>query len=272
MSNTLDTASSNLVAPLVVIEIGSTVLRYARWSSDIAIGGNTYSAKPAMAVEIGEEGFGSVDEPFAIVVQADSSLDTVSALWKQGVSVTVYECDPLAAASTVRVRTVGLVNRRIKNLGGRAGLYRLECNTPKSLLSGALGLPMLSTCNHVFASNPGCQATNVSHAGTLSVVSGARVEISGLFPPTPAHAYVRGYVERTGQVIAVRRWFVDPLFGGYILDLSQPVPASWVGQSVTIRGGCDGSIESCRLWDNEARFRGMGIKTPTHHPVFEEGG
>jgi hypothetical protein len=55
------------------------------------------------------------------------------------------------------------------------------------------------------------------------------------------------------------------------LLLREIPPPSWIGETITLTPGCDGNLSTCRtVWDNEARFLGLGFSMPTRNPVFEE--
>lgn len=76
-----------------------------------------------------------------------------------------------------------------------------------------------------------------------------------------------GGVIRDGNDIVIRGSQTGNKF-----DLEHPVPASWVGQTVQVRPGCDGLLKTCKaIWENESEFAGLGVDMVAADAVQETG-
>lgn len=159
-----------------------------------------------------------------------------------------------------------------RNPNGRSDLVRVEVLGAKSKMDFPVGIQANASCTNSLGDQLcGIDIRTLARDATITAIDGLDVEIAGL----PARDYTfwhRGRVEYDGVRILVREWIEGTTF-----RLAQMPPMLWLdnitasgSQPVTVYPGCSKGTWACRnLHDNIGQFLGLGIKTPTHNPTFE---
>lgn len=209
------------------------------------------------------------DAPVAIVLQRSTFTDLFTAMAPSSpMFVRIWEVvsKPEVGTPQQKVLYFGRLTQGVKNVDGIAGKVRLEFQSLKGRLNVPFGVTCLPTCRHSFG-DLDCKvdAVALEDTGTLEAIDGKRVTITGVGAQTGKYWH-RGFVTFEGLSIMVRDW--DAATPTYFF-LTQEPPASWLTSTVTIRPGCDKTIETCRArWANEANFGGAGYKLPSRNPAF----
>jgi hypothetical protein len=283
--SSLDTANASVFATLVTFTWGNgNIVRYCRWTSDISIGGVTFTSAPEMSVEM-EKSFngGTSDTPMKIKLRMiRPPVNDLSEVFPHAtVSVLIEELSPLDPLSRREV-FLGTVREVKAQPGGTSQLAELQVVGIKTRFGSILSLQLTTTCQWTFGKEKGspCEIDAVAMRLTGEAVLNwedvlNRVRV--VFDPMPvlleAERWRMGYMERDGcriTILKVNRTN-DEDFIVDTFDLAKSPPPSWEGMEVTLTPGCSKTISNCRYWNNETRFGGFGIATPGYHPVYEKG-
>lgn len=247
--------------------VSPTYLRLTDWTADTVFGSFTFTATPTMSIK-GIEITGVLDDkPVQISLElvAGSLQDKLSnGSPHSPVYVTIWEriYSTEGADPVLLVLFKGKIHRGMRNYMGQPSLVMLEAVGQKSRLDVAMGVSANPECWLTFGGR-GCGISVPTSTGTMTVISGKAVTITGL-TGQPDRTWHRGYVERDGLRIDILDWL-----SGTGFTLMRRPPDSWLNQTVTVYAGCDKSIARCRYWGNESRFCGFGWATPAYNPLFE---
>ncbi|MCW8137309.1 MAG: hypothetical protein KIT58_00185 [Planctomycetota bacterium] len=185
--------------------------------------------------------------------------------------VDTTSCAPGAVQSITYGSTWRLV-RGIRHPEGRGGVGRAEFVSLKGRLNVPLGIPATPRCAWAFG-DQSCQldVDALEETATIAAIARKRVTLTDpgdaavVTGRDPEGYWRRGSVRLAGLTLPIRDWAP----GSYDLELAVEPPASWVGQVVTLRPGCVGSLAACREWDNEEHFGGFGKAIPAYNPGLE---
>lgn len=172
----------------------------------------------------------------------------------------------------------GRVLQLIRNKDGKPNLLGFKCQTVKSRLDQALGIPCNSHCSFTLF-GPGCRIaglTQTPHQKNVVIASAvgktATINTAAFTAPTSPggnvdHFWDRGYLELDGLRISIRDWNIsDPTQ----CHVRKTIPPEWVGQTVRAVPGCHKTIEDCReVWDNEEAAGHFGYGMQDYNPLFE---
>lgn len=265
--NPIDNSSAVQLATLVTFSYGDgpTVLRYARWTEDLVIDGDTFTSVAAMELDYGEQHGGTADTP--IVIKMPSALEPLPRLVGQRygeVTVLVEEIIPGNEAS-YRKMFKGRVASVVKNSKGRAAVAEVKVASLKRLLDAPLGLKILSRCPWVVGRRP-CQADIASRQITrhITAIDGSELTVNAL-PAQPDYYWLMGTVKVDGYEISIKYWK-----SGTTFTLVRPPPREWLDVDALLTPGCNGTIASCRDWGQEENYGGAGVAMPNRQPQFEE--
>lgn len=260
-------------ALLITFEWGAaSIARYARWSSDVDVDGDTYTSESSLKIE-SDKAMGGTVEDNPITLQMRYTLDPLTTLVlpyrHSKTTVTIAEVVP-GDETTYRIRFKGQVRRVTVKPGGVAGIARIELAGPKASLAVLAGMKALTTCQWAFGScECGYPVADADETGTVSalLVDGYpnRLTITPDGSPDLSNErYNRGQIIVDGLALNIRKSFEDGTF-----DLRDAVPPYWADQTCIMRIGCDKTIEACRFWDRESQFSGIGYAMPARHPLIE---
>lgn len=279
MPNPIDNTPAVQLATLVTFSWGDTpeVRRYCRWTGNITVGGDAFTALPRLEVDLGEQTGGVQDEPIRMTI--DATADPIPRMDGQRytqVQVLIEECDPQNAAATRRKRWAGTVGRPAFNAGGRSGVARVTCRGRRAALDVSLGLLVDQSCDYIFGDPRSCKKdlsalTFQSSNLTIASVAGNVVVLTGsdlaLVTSQADRTFHRGKMIVDGYPIMIRDWE-----SGATFLMVRPPPADWIGKAPTIIGGCDGTLDGpngCTFHNNRSNFGGIGRKMPNRDVRFE---
>ena len=242
--------------------------RYTDWTKGVSHSGATYTATPKLACKLPENS-GKLDErPLEIDLPLEGFVDVLSNGYPHSpVFVTLEESridDTGSQETDVHFR--GKLKTSTRNPEGSSGIVRLECVSWKSLLDASLSFVADTQCVNMFGNEITCKVVTAPYArqGVVSSILGNTVVITGMVPVTNPLQWLRGYVEYRGLRLQIREYETGDTF-----HLVKEPPGSWAGQNVKVAAGCNLYIETCRFYNNEGNFNGIGYATPRYNPVIE---
>lgn len=284
MAEAIDQAAKEAYQ-LVELVSGSGSAYYTDWTSDVPFNGNDYISTPEIKVTPPEnDGIFSnkscdIELP---LVSGNSQNDTLAERISNGqphapVTVICREIvRPTVAGPSQNINTffVGQVSRARRHIRGLQNRIQVKCTSIKARIETvALGVAADITCDNLVG-DARCKIDLGINDRRVPVVVAS---INGRELTIQANATVsgkadrffhRGFAEHQGLNIGIREWrSADPLK----FELVRQAPAHWVGASIVVVVGCDGSIETCRTrHNNESNFNGTGYGMPAYHPSFED--
>lgn len=147
---------------------------------------------------------------------------------------------------------------------------RVQIEGDKNGLDTALGFSCNATCGNTFGDGKTCLFDLLSkrEVGTLTIpnLKIAKVTIAGL-AAHPNRYWRRGKITKGKLEIRIREWL-----SGTEFHLDQLPPADWDSTQVNVFPGCDKRIFTCRFWNREQDFSGIGYSMPAYNPIFENPG
>jgi len=239
--------------------------RYCRYDQDIVAFGETWTSLPQIDIELPKLDGGMEDTPMTLEMPPESPIDKIqNGQAHSPITVAVYEASPDSPDTTKDEIFFGFMTEVSRSPGGASGLVQLTVASLKSLLDVPLGIPAVTTCIWQLGDgNCGIDLSTEKETGT-ALCAGRLVEVDGLTTITAQH-WRKGFVSRDGLSIMVRE---QPT--GNVLELVQPAPIEWIGQTVEVTPGCDKSASTCaNKWNNIEHFSGVGLAIPSYNPLFE---
>lgn len=260
--------------PCVEFRWGSQVRRYCRADIDHTFDGETYTAVPAMDIEMQMQDGGTEAKPFFIIVPLDvDPIDKMIAGTFAEVEVTVKEADFTAVGDSMRIAIIGVIRKTKARFRGKTQTVRVECVGRKFFLKEvSLGIKTTDRCPWFFGDHV-CGAAVVTHVGTVASITGTSLTMDTLAGDDLAWGqgrYTRGFVQDADGLSILIRFHHA---GTRTFTLSKAPPQAtnftWVNSTVTVFAGCDKTIEACEFWNREERFGGLGLLMPKYNPMIE---
>lgn len=256
---------------------------YTDWTSDVPFEGNTYVSTPDMEVKLPiNDGLFAAQDCRIAVPMVDTVTDftqrVTSGLPFPRVTATVAEIlrtvDGGPQTNVNRLFVGELVVGRRNYNRNRKKIVLQFLPIKAQLETIALGLPCTHQCIHYLGS-PGCGIDMTLSPRkvtvTITAIDGKEVTIAS-HPTVEAQAdyfYHRGFLQKNSLNISIREWRSHTPLKFYTV---RQAPDFWVGQTLTLLSGCDGSKKTCiNRYNNEEHFLGLGYAMPAYHPNFEEG-
>lgn len=282
MTNAIDTKAALHHAVLLSLTLGSTTHRYCRWTEDLTISGQTFTACPTLEVNLGEQHAGAKDEPATITTTPLAPFD--QGVWYEGVVALIEEVDPTDLA-TRQVAFYGTVGEITLNAGGHAERHVYRVDGLKANLEVDLGLRCGSSCTLTLGDDAcGIGLNALKHNGALTIVDGTTCEVSGLTGTRNlglgagtqfyARLYYKGYIKRDGYAIPIIGY--NGSTGSAQQDrtivLAIPPPPTWDGLTVDVFPGCDKQPSTCNgTWKNLSQILVLGRAMPPRNVFAEQG-
>lgn len=274
------------------IGAGGTVWhRYAAWdqtiSKDIGDGNGiqSFSPVPTLGVAIPKQVSGlEPPEPLRLDFPRDTFIDRISdGMPHAPIYVRVAELltnDTTPGQDVVLTHYTGRVATTTRNEAGKQDRVGIEVTNFKHRLKFAMGLPANHTCAWTFADDSGLtgvaganctiDASALTQTGTMTVISGKRVTITGLTTPGGAanvNYWRRGWVAQGHLLIQIRDFNVA---SPTIFDLVKQPPAEFTTGTVVVCPGCEKTKSVCLdRWNNIPNFMGFGDAIPSRNPTQE---
>lgn len=236
------------------------------------IGEGTYTSFPTFKYRLPERSGGFEEKPLEIDIPVENSylelLVDGYAFAPTTVDVYDYLFDDVND-STPEIRHLyrGRLQDATLNYHENRDLVKLTVLNDKGRIGMPLGIGCHVQCSWVLGDTT-CQATVESLALTVDAISGTVLSTTTSPDPVtyPSRLFNKGYVEKDDIRILIREWI-----SGEVFLLARPAPKSWEGEVITVYSGCDRSIETCEgLYNNRARFGGLGYLMSAHNPIYEE--
>lgn len=272
----LEIKPASQYALLVTMTYGSATVRYCRWTEDLTVGSETFTAEPQIEVEVGENHGGTEAKPSKITMPISRApFDVLLAGYPfPEVTIKVEQADPTSIALTRRHLVEGTLIVSIKNPSGRSGIVRASFAGPKKRIQDVqnVSLRLTTSCDVPFGGmHCRVDASAWTRVGTVSAIDGNIVtltipSVTNPLTELPNARYRRGSIEVEGCRVMLKKSNEDLSF-----ELFELAPPTWVGKSMTIRAGCDKRLSTCKdVWNNEINFVGLGIKIPSRNPLYQE--
>lgn len=261
---------------LVELSYGSTptVVRLTDQEADYTHASlGTFMGAPELGIEPAENTGTLDDRPWALLapVSLHALFDNVSkgephAPVTARIFEETYEEDGVATLNTF-LHFRGFLAKAIRNYNQQRDMVRLEFLSVKTKLNVPLGLAANPQCPWVFGDkNCKIDAVALEQTANLTAIDQNVVTLTGFASPSDRY-WERGFVSFDGLSIGIRIWRqADP----NTFHLNTRPPQAWLNQTVTLRPGCDKTIETCRArWANESEFGGFGYGIPSYQPLYE---
>ena len=267
MSNTSQAHESHLLVTFYFGE-GDT-RRYT--DSSLPIPG--FTSVPSMQVS-NIKNSGTLDSPKArIVLPSDDWLSRVasgvphSPIKVRVQEITITPNGPVAGNMLLRAD----VEEVVKNFQKKKNRVAMMCVREQGQLDRALGLQCTHQCQWVvFGRGCGLDRDAFGQFATVTGISGHTLTTSTVQAGTkPAEYWHKGYAEFNDLRIPIRFTLnTNPLQ----FTMTRRCPDEWIGESIRLVPGCNGSVEVCRdTYNNEARIMNPGFAIPAHDPTYEQG-
>lgn len=262
-------------APCIVVQWHDQVRRYVRALESLTIDGDAYTAVPSLDFEFPTIDGGVVDRPVTLVVPDDlDPFDKMAFSTYAEVEVSILEADFSDLDASPRVAFVGHVGSTNLHYRGKSRLMSMQLLGRKHFLKDvSLGIKATDRCP-LFYGDHVCGATVTTVSATISTINGTVVNFSSLPSDSVKGSwangrYTRGFVEKDGLRILIRRHSV----GNKRFTLAKAPPQmsgyTWEGATVTVYEGCDKGIDACEAHGRQSRFLGVGRRMPKHNPIIE---
>jgi hypothetical protein len=272
----LETLKATQIATFGVFLWGSQSARIVSGTSGVVVNtygspvDGTYSSVPSFEVRDLTQGGGTDDRPLEFRVKSTVSPFDVQSLGQihAPVSCRIGLYDPDSPSNTFRTLFAGRVAKITRNPSGNAGAVRVLCESLKARMGRiSLGLRTTTTCQWRFAS-AFCGATQQTASGTITGIGAdgaTTLRMTIATPPTVAN-YARGWLDVDGAVAEVAE-VVNVSGTTYRVSLRRVPPAGWVGETATLKSGCDKTRETCETrYNNLANFNAPGHSIPAYNP------
>lgn len=261
----------------------SSIARYCRWTENLVVGGNTYSAVPQLTARPKKAMEGGTDpEEVEISLPINyAPLNTATLPYKHPeIRVRIYEFSP-GNASSARVLFFGRVGKISVSPGGAVAMARIQVRGIKARLAEArIGMQALTTCLHTFGDDLcgfDLAAARLTFTPSVLNVSGIPNRLRGTISGSPNMSnarWARGFLRFNNNSITIRRIESEGTNPNptVTLDLREVPPPSWIGKPVDMFPGCNKTIEACRsaFRNREESFLGCGIAMLPYNPGFSD--
>lgn len=264
-----DQDASRKYAILLTFTWGSapTTQGYTSWSRDVALpGGEYFSSEPSIEVSPGVIDGGVEDKPWKVQMEARLPLNNLVRPSRFApVTCRIEEIDP-SDLSSRNLLFQGIIATTVKNKRNQPKLVEFQVAGLRTKLKIPLGVISSNECAWVFGRPPCCYDVVAIQqtANVTSIVNDTVITLDDLDVPLGGIArWAAGSVERDGLTIDIQSAIDETT-----LLLAEVPPPEWDGAPVLLTPGCDGALSTCRLYNNEENFGGMGIRMPDHNPLI----
>lgn len=264
---------------LVEFSYGDPVkkVRYTDANADLHTAKGFFLSRPGMEVKLPTNTIGLGDKGVEVTLPIEAG-DTFAEEISKGkifppTWIKVFEIVKREPPETDQILTpfVSRLSVTHRNPSNRKGAVRFLSVSPKARFKNKLGVQCNPQCDHRFGDgNCGFDLSTIEETGTLTIVGGFQVQITGLSPVTPLerpYYFLQGWVSFDGLSLTVFNW--DAFGDQEIFTLERQPPSYWDGEQVIVTPGCLRTETACREWGRIERFQGPGIRIPEYNPVFE---
>ncbi|HEV7299694.1 MAG TPA: hypothetical protein VGN72_10045 [Tepidisphaeraceae bacterium] len=266
MPNPIDTRSASIVVQLLTFiwGPGPQEQRYVGMADDLPIPdyGN-FASLTKMEITPKAITGGISDEPWDVLMAAVHPIDRAAREPHATITCRVEEVDPFDL-TTRRLLWSGYVENVTTNPDGQPGLVRFQIHGQKAKLPVALGILINRHCQNPFGDEQGSPCkfplATVRQTGTITAIEGNEVTVVGATAVPAKGMWREGSVSYDGLELKI-----EDAVGGVdesytVFKLECDAPANWFSKEVVCTPGCDGLLTTCRIYENELRFNGLGIR------------
>lgn len=262
---------------------GALLAAYTDSDSTQVFAGTVYTSVPELEIKLPKNTGGVDKSPCNFIVPIADQMTlriTDGVLTNLRINVAVTEIVKSFSGATQTFSTfIGEVVGAAKNFSGRRDTVALSALSAKSMLERIhLGIP----CNHHCGNALGDRYCTVNLTTGDRTRSPEIVSIDGKEVTVIAGAintgledrfYSKGFMTFDGLTVMVHDWRNEVEGDKDVFFMMERVPDEWLNTVVSLRSGCDKTIETCRFrYNNEPFFNGRGFAIPSYHPQFEDGG
>lgn len=289
MSYILPSSQRALLLDFFYIGAGNAIQTFSltNWVDELDVDGRTYTPTPAIEVELPQYTVEITDQAARVRMADTISIFRTMALGRAfpEVDCRIREIcwDPEnAVQAEIITLWQGKIAKNVVNPSGNAGTVQFEVDGCGGTLDRVINPTCGELCYKTFGSQGygGCKVDRdntdinigpvVAYTGTITAVSAQELTVTGLPTDQRRRHFVNGDVNLNGSIIRIRQWdAVDPTR----VLLAELPPEDFVSGvfpvTATFRAGCQYDIVSCRFWQNELRFGGLGLQMPLRDPNLE---
>ena len=250
--------------------------RYASWTDDIGgPGPAVFPSTEKLSVSLPQRKGTPEEGNATITLPRDTfSLRLSNSEPFAPTDVFVWEVIREGGTRKTLLQFIGTIHSAVRNAGAK-GLIRVDIKSVKGHLDVSLGLSATQHCRWALGSagcrgtvaNPGIDIASKREGGTITVLDGFNLTVSGLSISVLSLYWTWGYIEVAGLRIDIRDW--QQSGSDVIFVMSDRPPSDWDAQSCIVSPGCVKTVVRCREWDNEEFFLGVGFAIPAFDPETE---
>lgn len=144
-----------------------------------------------------------------------------------------------------------------------ARYLEIEAKEEKYYYDKTAGVVCVEQCSAAYFGDKICGMTLIEENAEVDSINSTVLTLTSA-PAAADWTFNNGYVEYGGMRIKIQYWE-----SGATLSLISVPPASWVGATVKLVSGCDRTLTSCRRWNNESEFFGLGYSMVDYNSLTE---
>lgn len=144
-----------------------------------------------------------------------------------------------------------------------ARYLEIEAKEEKYYYDKTAGIVCTEQCSAAYFGDKLCGKTPIEENAVIDSINSTVVTLTEA-PSAADWTFNNGYVEYGGMRIKIQYWQ-----SGAVLSLITVPPASWEGATVKLVGGCDRTLTSCRRYENESEFSGLGYSMVDYNSLTE---
>jgi hypothetical protein len=240
------------------------VARYTSWSRDLVLGADTFLSETSIEYSPGVIDGGIEEKPWRVKMAKRHPLDKMVRPYRHApVQCRIEECDPYGTYRETLY--YGQIVATTNNKGRNPLLVEFSVASSKSRIGFKLGVIAMNTCWNIFGRSPCCKNLGplIQTEVITEIVGDQILVVPTLAMPLDGHLelWSSGSVRFDGLEIEIQSAYSQT----EILLAERP-PPEWLTQSAIFTPGCDGRLDTCRLWENEKRFNGIGLAMPDYNP------
>lgn len=255
---------------LVTLEAdGESPVYLTNRQQNVAVDGDLYIASPEMDLGLPTQGgdLSASDGDIKMLKASSGVLANMAGGYPYNqIKVTVREVvlDASLIVTDSNILFTGLVYQA-ESLTG-TGYMNLVIKDWKYYTDVVAGVPCSEQCYVSYFGDKMCQATVQEFPVTIQVITGNDVVVVSV-PVVVDFLFNKGYFKLNGTSIKIKYWE-----SGTTFQTSEPMPASWDGQVVTLVSGCDKLLATCRdIHNNEEFFSAWGYSMVDYNSQTEDG-
>lgn len=276
MSGSIDAAAKQNYHKVRFTYVDTTVpapfygyAEYTDWTYDLS-GVSTGGFKSTPAMEVILPGNNGLLENQEVKIRLPNDVFTLRVSSHEPITRVKAEIwertqDPTGSGAATELFVFkGYLTCTVRHPMGRRGVVELILKSPKHLLDVPLGMQATPECIWTLGEGK-CGAAAAPLSGfTVASITGKLLTVTSIGSYSDYYFH-RGFVMRDSLRIGIREWLSADPTKFYMTDVP---PQDWIGKGVSIKPGCDKTIECCRdRWNSVETFMGFGYSIPAYQPT-----